>query len=124
VNKRRLRKLAQVIRLNHEHFDMGQWCGTRGCIAGFAVAEFHAHLWEDYADAFMKLDADNNMVPDNGHIETAARELLGLTEEQSEILFLSLWPRKYDNMYANATNSRERAEAAAAYLEHLAKEKP
>ena len=124
MNKERLRKLATIIRREHKHFDMGAWCGTTGCIAGFAVADFHPFLWEDYEDAFRKLNdgSYDGHVPDNGTVKEAAVRLLELNRDEVYTLFYPIqWPRRYRGRYYNSNTSRDRAEVAAKYLEYLAK---
>ena len=125
MKKYRLLRLADIIEIEHKHFYMGQFtarreepegcCGTTGCMAAFAVAEFHPHLWETYVDAFRKLNAEHDHVPDNGHIEESARELLGLTQVQADqLFFVEDWPKKYRDAYWDARSPR--AKIAAKYL--------
>lgn len=140
--KKRLLRLADVIEIKHKLFNMSSWvqnendaylmtmepmlpnCNTSACMAGFAVAEFHPHMWEDYEDAFNKLIESDEEVPGNGHIQTAARELLGLTWGQEDRLFYhDGWPEPYKTLYQTARRDEDTkgmAKAAAKYLRAIA----
>ena len=92
----RRRIVAEAIRAESlMEFDISTWghetdCGTCGCIAGFAVAIFDNDMWSDY------LRDDST-----GDIEGKAAEILGLTEDEADGLFVGegylaerLWPNK------------------------------
>lgn len=131
--KKRLRRLADVIEIKHKLFNMSNWidsdpynpsqpdCGTTACLAGFAVAEFHPHKWEDYEDAFDKLIESDENVPDNGHISEAALKLLGLPNDKP--FYHMDWPAEYGDAYREARdneNTKGMAKAAAKYLRAIA----
>lgn len=137
MRKERLKILARLVIENHQNFNMHGWvrewvplplshplhhCGTTGCLAALAVAEFHPHVWEDYQDAFQSLRMNGEMVPDNGHIREAARELLGLTTAQTQKLFyVGNWPDRYRLAYSSADSTILRANITSQYLLSLTK---
>ena len=68
-------------------FNISTWgeknsCGTSACIAGYAVAIFDNEMWLNFL-------RDGTAVMD---IENKAAEILGLTEEEADGLFLNIGP--------------------------------
>ena len=92
----RRRIVAEAIRAGElMTFDISSWgvktdCETRGCIAGHAVAIFEPDLWHLYLAGLS-----------GGSIIDKAAEILGLTEEEADGLFVGgddgedpIWPYK------------------------------
>ena len=92
----RRRIVAEAIRAGElMMFDISTWgeindCGTAGCIAGYAVAIFDNDMWCDYL-------RDDEI----GDVEAKAAEILGLTADEADGLFVGegylaerLWPNK------------------------------
>lgn len=79
VEQLRCLELARIIRegLEGVEFDMGtyrNWCGTAGCIAGYAVAKYEPAIWG-------KANAGDP------HIPAVAKKLLGLDSTAKRTLF-------------------------------------
>lgn len=110
MNVRLLRRIQKQILKEPKQFEMHQWfvfqgvnvpnCGTTACIGGYAIAlstkqtplEAARHI---STKQFGKTKCD---LSDRSKqkVETTARNLLGLTEEQGDRLFLEPdWPYKY-----------------------------
>lgn len=84
MNVKLLEKVRDYIAEHPDKYDQAQWCGTKCCIAGHAVA-----LSGKY-----EIDYDTATV-DGELIETVARRLLRLTIDQANNLFL-YWPEEFD----------------------------
>jgi len=157
----RLRNELSYITTHPERWNQGDWvtalndelkfapqpptaCGTMGCLAGNAVVHADGDLhwekgeWYDYTTGKYKPYWKTEFVTmpgaeDKEHIETAARDLLGLTSEQADYLFAAendlddLWRlaeiisdgkiTAEDRAKAEAERERIKAETAEAHAE-------
>lgn len=122
MDKQRILALADAIEgsapppIEGLEFYMNEWaqargCGTKGCIAGWALAMWAPNVWQ-------RALAEGDMVHQYEEVTATARELLGLDEFDASRLFLpglyghEQWPQLRSSLVSN----RE----AARTLRHLA----
>lgn len=101
MNRELLLRVADMIEQNPDQFDMGSWgytCGTKACIAGWAVICTYGRENVYFSSPYVKVkDVDCGAgtgisVP----VENLARELLGLSEYRANKLFFAAgWPEEY-----------------------------
>lgn len=121
--RKRLKHLAELVVKQHKHFDMKNWCGSTGCIAGFAIVEFGEVPHRSVIEGLRKLDENTgHLLEKTGYLDCGdwAQKLLGLTDDQSERLFRSCnWPPSFDGRYEHANSTKESAQVAAERIYHL-----
>jgi hypothetical protein len=87
-------------------------CGTAACIAGWAVVLGRGFATPKAAKDSCYVDPKQD-----------AMELLGLTEEQAEILFYTTaWPVDFQAKWIDAQTYEERAQIAADRIDHFLQE--
>ena len=88
MNKERLLAVAEAIENDPGMYDQeawgSPWCGSAGCVAGYAIALFH----DD--DTVTKHLASRNY--DQSGFAGSAQEILALSEREMFGLFASNWP--------------------------------
>jgi hypothetical protein len=135
INVELLLKIKEQVLANPKHVDMDSWlrvgnsdpdslqefgdvgfpkewigdperftaCNTTACLAGWAV--------------LLSPDAKDY---EGEHISFAARLFLGLSVNQSDLLFhLSFWPTSFYEEYTQAKTPQERAQAVADRIDHF-----
>ncbi|HEY0658250.1 MAG TPA: hypothetical protein VGD05_07235 [Pyrinomonadaceae bacterium] len=117
MNKPLLRKTANAIEANPEHFDMeyyvGYGCETTACIAGRAL---FIHEKRKYLKPFCNKYDDRFPVNET-------RKLLGLNREKFwQLTIIQLWLESdAKTAYLNAKTPEEKARAAAEYVRWFVK---
>lgn len=127
LNRELIRKVAARLRnLRHEaHYNQMDWvrkteCGTTACIAGWACLEMGLS-----PKAMVDLVTDwrlNAVIGEESPVSLAARNLLGLSEEQAHALFSDnpdrVWPESYGDRFDDAVygECKERPSRVAADL--------
>lgn len=97
-------------------------CGTAACIAGWTVILARRRGREPFSTTCKRLDRSCEGRHHWLEIEPKARELLGITQEQSSTLFHSDdWPYPFSQRYGNALTDGQRAKVAAQRIEHFIK---
>jgi len=119
MNVTKLRAIQKAIREEPRKLQMEEWfidaskisvltdrppCGTAACIAGLACILDEGEFTRDFG----------------GETPSLARDILDLTEGQSNRLFFTAsWPMHIEQAYKNADSPEERAEAACAAIDWL-----
>lgn len=130
-------KIRERIRAEPQNFEMESWfegpehgCGTTACIGGWAIiesappsAETRRWRWEDFEAAAIAIAPSmatvaNGFMLYNNHIQSAAAKLLGISEDEAEILFnAGNWPRKFS--FYGEMQGHDEATRAIALIDHL-----
>lgn len=100
MNRDMMRRTADAIEANAQHFHQGEWlhkrgtdCGTQACVAGFAVSvsldKSLDEAWEARQDGSWPVST----------IREEGAEVLDLTEYQATALF-AMWPKTAEIQHA------------------------
>lgn len=97
----RIRRVMKAIEAQPETFNMSDWarltdCGTTMCLAGHTVAdEGLAFNW-----AWPSVESGSTgHIADGRRIRVVAQELLGLSDEEAQALFMSVWIQNADQLW-------------------------
>lgn len=119
INTELFEKIKQHILEKPRRYDQGEWgkpqpdvpCGTACCIAGWAAILGGINTHEELRGSRMR-----------GFDPDIAAELLGLTEDESDVVFDAngmAWAEDYGDRLREAKTPEERADAAAEYIDHI-----
>ncbi len=101
MNKQNLLAVADIIEQYPNHFDMGAWCGTTACIAGWAYVLNHgghdpAAIPNPATPALDDIEGWHRLSDLNELIRHEATEFLGINSTEAAGLFFDdEWPSEY-----------------------------
>jgi len=138
MNVTLLNQICKAIEREPRRFNMGDWisldpfndvylpgseqapCGTTACIAGFAVMLDSCGVSSSPNPGAWRSTMLDIVENDRCPIDRHAKDLLDLTEDQSDLLFYATaWPESFRNDYHSAPDAMAKARVAILRIKHF-----